>query len=134
MGFATMSLGLSKALAAKNHKEVEEVLANWSELMRLSQVLAQAHALRPAFLLRRLAKRSTVADAGDEYVQKHQKNYNMILQRGLQGKGHLDLKDEDLIGLSDEMKSVWASHLGSAAVWRSKYRVPIGPHLSDSSD
>ncbi|CAL1141168.1 unnamed protein product [Cladocopium goreaui] len=154
---------LSKALAGEHRKEVEELLAQYSELLRFSQVLDKAKALRPQLLLRlysRLASRwyyqavttglqKGLVKPGEtkgipsavllqvknkeateklmEDVQKQQANYNMTLQRGLQGKGYLDLNEEDLIGLSNEMKSVWESHLGSAAVWRkTKYRVPIG--------
>ncbi|CAE8724384.1 unnamed protein product, partial [Polarella glacialis] len=52
--------------------------------------------------------------------------------KGLAGNGHLDLRDEDLIGLRDRVKSVWGSTLGSAAVWRkTKYRVPIGKDAVD---
>eukprot|EP00434_Breviolum_minutum_P039645 symbB.v1.2.035214.t1/scaffold4692.1/size36308/2 len=155
---------LSKALAGNHRKEVEEGLAQYSELLRFSQVLDKANALRPVLLLRfysRLANRwyyqavtsgleKGLVKPGEtkgipsavllqvknqesttklmEEVQKRQANYNMTLQRGLQGKGYLDLTEEDLTGLSNEMKSVWESHLGSAAVWRkSKYRVPIEP-------
>jgi len=154
---------LSKALVGNHRKEVEEGLAQYSELLRFSQVLDKANALRPVLLLRlysRLANRwyyqavtsgleKGLVKPGEtkgipsavllqvknqesttklmEKVQKRQANYNMTLQRGLQGKGYLDLTEEDLTGLSNEMKSVWESHLGSAAVWRkSKYRVPIG--------
>eukprot|EP00435_Cladocopium_sp_Y103_P038402 s1804_g10.t1 len=169
---------LSKALAGEHRKEVEELLAQYSELLRFSQVLDRAKALRPQLLLRRLSVEDTswrtriswlyttlasrwyyqavttglqkgLIKPGEtkgipsavllqvknkeateklmEEVQKQQANYNMTLQRGLQGKGYLDLNEEDLIGLNNDMKSVWESHLGSAAVWRkTKYRVPIG--------
>lgn len=49
------------------------------------------------------------------------------LQRGLGGTGHLDLSDADLVGLTDGMKSIWASTFGSGAVWRkTTYKVPVG--------
>lgn len=53
--------------------------------------------------------------------------YQAAVQKGLAGSGHLHMSDEELPGLTDDMKSLWASAFGSKAVWRSKkYRVPIG--------
>lgn len=52
---------------------------------------------------------------------------NIAVQKGMSGSGYLSLSDDDLVGLTDKMKSIWANPLGSVAVWRSsKYKVPIG--------
>eukprot|EP00449_Zooxanthella_nutricula_P047816 CAMPEP_0198588346 /NCGR_PEP_ID=MMETSP1462-20131121/133016_1 /TAXON_ID=1333877 /ORGANISM="Brandtodinium nutriculum, Strain RCC3387" /LENGTH=596 /DNA_ID=CAMNT_0044319845 /DNA_START=72 /DNA_END=1858 /DNA_ORIENTATION=- len=53
--------------------------------------------------------------------------FHVAVQKGLAGSGHLHLGDDDLTGLTDRMKSIWASSLGNAAVWRkTKYKVPVG--------
>eukprot|EP00927_Polykrikos_kofoidii_P073099 TRINITY_DN69170_c0_g1_i1.p1 TRINITY_DN69170_c0_g1~~TRINITY_DN69170_c0_g1_i1.p1 ORF type:complete len:771 (-),score=122.74 TRINITY_DN69170_c0_g1_i1:96-2408(-) len=59
-------------------------------------------------------------------------SYEAAVNKGLSGKGHLHLSDGDLLGLSDKMRSVWASQAGSLAVWRSKpYKVPVGHDSMD---
>ncbi|CAJ1394563.1 unnamed protein product [Effrenium voratum] len=80
----------------------------------------------PSQMLLQIKLQATEKKLVEDMVKKKMK-YAQSVQRGLGGKGHLDLGDEDLLGLTEDMKSVWASHFGSAAVWRStKYRVPVG--------
>ncbi|CAJ1351157.1 unnamed protein product [Effrenium voratum] len=79
----------------------------------------------PSQMLLQIKLQATEKKLVEDMVKKKMK-YAQSVQRGLGGKGHLDLGDEDLLGLTEDMKSVWASHFGSAAVWRStKYRVPV---------
>lgn len=62
-----------------------------------------------------------------ERERTHKQEYMLALQKAMAGNGHLNLGDEDLPGLNDKMKSVWASSFGSWAVWQqSRYKVPIG--------
>eukprot|EP00930_Biecheleria_cincta_P002131 TRINITY_DN103175_c0_g1_i1.p1 TRINITY_DN103175_c0_g1~~TRINITY_DN103175_c0_g1_i1.p1 ORF type:complete len:751 (-),score=143.09 TRINITY_DN103175_c0_g1_i1:30-2072(-) len=62
-----------------------------------------------------------------ERVGDQQAKFYAALQKGLGGRGHLNLTEEDLVGLKDNQKSVWASTFGSAAVWqKTKYKVPVG--------
>ncbi|CAE7226402.1 prlC [Symbiodinium sp. KB8] len=73
--------------------------------------------------------RASVEDSTSELLtlaQKQQENLQVCLQKGLAGQKHLHMNDEDLRGLTEQMKSVYASDLGSAAVWRrAKYKVPV---------
>mmetsp|Transcript_20371 Transcript_20371/g.44381 ORF Transcript_20371/g.44381 Transcript_20371/m.44381 type:complete len:735 (+) Transcript_20371:34-2238(+) len=66
----------------------------------------------------------------EELMKREQKQrfaVDMAMKKGLAGKGHLHLSDDDLTGLSDNMKSIWASNLGKWAFWRkAKYKVPVG--------
>ncbi|CAE7840352.1 prlC [Symbiodinium sp. CCMP2592] len=69
---------------------------------------------------------------------KQQQQLQNCLQKGLggQAQGYLHMNDEDLRGLTEMMKSEYASHLGSAAVWRrAKYKVSISwPDMHKISD
>eukprot|EP00439_Symbiodinium_sp_Y106_P013295 s7788_g1.t3 len=61
-------------------------------------------------------------------AEKQQEQLQNCLQKGFggQAQGYLHMNDEDLRGLTELMKSVYASHLGSAAVWRrAKYKVSL---------
>ncbi|CAE7270221.1 prlC [Symbiodinium sp. CCMP2456] len=85
--------------------------------------------------------RASVEDSTSELVtlaEKQQQNLHDCLQQGLAGQkqGFLHMNDEDLRGLADMMKSVYASDLGSAAVWRrAKYKVPVSwPDMHKISD
>jgi len=80
----------------------------------------------PATVMLRVRVEASVS----ELVQREEKQrqqLDMAMQGGFAGTGFLNLEDSDLTGLSDNMKSIWASSLGSAAFWqKSTYKVPIG--------
>lgn len=80
----------------------------------------------PATVLLRVRVEASVSELVQrEEAQRQQ--LDIAMQGGFAGNGFLNLEDSDLTGLSDNMKSIWASSLGSAAFWqKSTYKVPIG--------
>lgn len=85
----------------------------------------------PGIMMLRVVVEASTSQLMEE-VQKKQFECSRIIHKSLAGSGHLDLNDEDLIGLSQDMKSIYTSSFGSLAVWqKAKYRVPVGRESLD---
>ena len=62
-----------------------------------------------------------------EKAHKQRLKLEQLIQKGMAGSGHLYLEDEDLMGLTEHMKSIWAPQVEAAGRLRkAKYKVPVG--------